>query len=60
MEKEIDYIKETLGDGFENTNQLLIQTPSDENVNILHANALLLHLQALKAGTEVTVEMFST
>lgn len=36
----------------------MIQTPKDDNVNILHANALLHHLEVMKAATEVTVDLF--
>ena len=60
LEKEIDYVKETLGDGYENTNQMLIQTPNNDNQNILHPDALLSHLEVLKVGTQVSVDMFST
>ncbi|XP_074605757.1 protein patched isoform X2 [Brevipalpus obovatus] len=58
LSKEIEYIRNTLGDGFGNTNQLIIQTPKNEKSNILHPNAMLFHLEALKVGTQVTVDMF--
>lgn len=51
-------MKSTLGEGIGNTDQLLIQTPKDVNANVLHADALLYHLQVMQAATEVTVDMF--
>lgn len=51
-------MKSTLGEGIGNTDQLLIQTPKDANANILHADALLYHLQVMQAATEITVDMF--
>ena len=56
--KEIEYVKQTMGEGFGNTNQLIIQTPKNDKSNILHPNALLLHMEAIKVGTQVTVDMF--
>ena len=58
LEKELNYMKSTLGEGIGNTNQLLIQTPRDTNANILHADALLYHLQVMQAATEITVDLF--
>ncbi|RWS17150.1 protein patched-like protein, partial [Dinothrombium tinctorium] len=58
LEKELDYIRKTLGEGFGNTNQLVIQTPKNLKSNILHPNALLQHLETIRAGINVTVDMF--
>ena len=60
LEKELNYIKTTTGEGNGNTNQLLIQTPKDESANVLNADALLYHLEVLKAATDVTVDLFDT
>lgn len=51
-------MKSTLGEGIGNTNQLLIQTPKDVAANILHADALLYHLQVMRAATDITVDLF--
>jgi len=56
--KEVEYVKQTMGEGFGNTNQLIIQTPNNSKSNILHPSALLLHMEAIKVGTQVTVDMF--
>jgi len=58
LEKELQYMKSTLGEGIGNTNQLLIQTPKDVNANILHADALLYHLNVMRAATDITVDLF--
>lgn len=58
LEKEMKYIRTTLGEGFGSTNQIVIQTPKATGANVLHANALLFHLEAMKVATKVTVEMF--
>jgi len=58
VEKELNYIRKTLGEGIGSTNQLLIQTPRDPQANILHPESLLHHLEVMKAATEVTVDLF--
>ncbi|XP_054162571.1 protein patched-like [Oppia nitens] len=58
LEKEMKYIRTTLGDGFGSTNQIVIQTPKSTGASVLHESALLLHLQAMKVATKVTVDMF--
>lgn len=52
------YIRKTLGEGFGSTNQIVIQTPKSTGASVLHGNALLLHLQAMRVATNVTVDMF--
>ena len=51
-------MKSTLGEGIGSTNQLLIQTPKDINANILHPDALLYHLDVMRAASEITVDLF--
>ncbi|XP_076319648.1 protein patched-like isoform X2 [Tachypleus tridentatus] len=58
LEKELRYIRNTLGDGSGSTHQLLIQTPKEQGANVLHPEALMLHLHVLRAASQVTVEMF--
>ncbi|XP_054706725.1 LOW QUALITY PROTEIN: protein patched homolog 1-like [Uloborus diversus] len=58
LEKELKYIKKTLGEGVGSTNQILIHTPREEGSNVLHPDTLLTHLQVLKAAIQVSVEVF--
>ncbi|KAI1290439.1 Protein patched [Halotydeus destructor] len=57
LENELNFMEKTLGEGLSDTNQIIIQTPKSSD-NILNPDALLQHLEALKAATEVTVDMF--
>ncbi|RZF41387.1 hypothetical protein LSTR_LSTR000101 [Laodelphax striatellus] len=59
LESELKYTAAALGEsGGSNTHQLLIQTPVDPAANLLHPNALLNHLQVLRAASSVTVHLF--
>lgn len=58
LEKELRYIRRTLGEGVGSTNQILIHTPKEEGANVLHPDILLAHLQVLKAAIQVSVEVF--
>lgn len=58
LEKEMKYIRNTLGEDFGSTNQIVIQTPKVSGANVLHPNAMLTHLQAMRVATQATVEMF--
>lgn len=42
------------------THQLLIQTSNDPNASVLHANALLAHLDLLEKATSVKVRLFDS
>ncbi|GLH01274.1 Protein patched [Gryllus bimaculatus] len=50
-----DYDERTL-----DTHQLVIQTPRDEGASLLHAGALLAHLDVVRAAVAVTVQLFDT
>lgn len=58
LENELKYIERTVGEGHGSTNQIVIQTPKTSDSNILTPNALLHHLEVLRAATEVTVDLF--
>lgn len=58
LEKETQYIRQTLGDGVGNTNQIVIQTPRANSGSVLHTNSLLLHLEALRVALTTTVDLF--
>ena len=60
VEQELNYIKRTLGDSISNSNQILLQTPFNKNVNILSKKSLLMHLELLQLATQVTVDLFDT
>ena len=58
MQKELEYVDSTLGVGSGATNELVIQTPSLEYdaASILTTEALLAHLDVIKAASKVVVE----
>ncbi|KAG1667437.1 Protein patched 1 [Nymphon striatum] len=58
LEKELKYIKTTLGEGSGSTNQMLIQTPKLKGSNLLHPDALLAHFEAIQVASQVSIEMF--
>ena len=60
MEKELAYMRRTLGQGAGSTHQILIQTPRQDKGSVLHRDALLAHLRAVHAATKVTIDMFDT
>jgi len=51
-------MEKTLGDGYGSSYQLVIQTPKNSDANILTPNALLHHLEVLKAAVDVNVDLF--
>lgn len=60
LEKELAYMKRTLGEGAGSTHQILIQTPSHGAGSVLSRDAMLAHLRAVHAATKVSVDMFDT
>ena len=68
MQKELRYVEDTLGAGAGATNELIIQTPSEEAdeynfgngrnklSTVLSSEALLLHLEVLRNASKVVVE----
>ena len=58
LEKELEYTKKALGEGYGSTNELLIQTPNEEGTNILTVQALKRHLDILMKVTNVSVDLF--
>lgn len=60
MEKELAYMRRTLGEGAGSTHQILIQTPNNGQGSVLSRDAMMAHLRAVQAATKVTVEMFDT
>ena len=59
LEKELEYTKKSLGEGYGSTKELLIQTPKEEGTNILTVQALKRHLDILETVTNVSVHLFS-
>ena len=58
LERELEYTKKSLGEGYGGTNELLIQTPNIEGTNILTVKAMKQHLEALAAASNVSVDIF--
>nr|XP_029724560.1 protein patched-like [Aedes albopictus] len=58
LEHELAYTQKSLGEMDSSTHQLLIQTPKDMEASILHANALLTHLEVVKQAISVRVHMY--
>lgn len=59
LDKELEYTKKSLGEGYGVTNELLIQTPTEEGTNILTVQALKRHLDLLMTVTRnVSVDLF--
>jgi hypothetical protein len=59
LQKELAYVVDNLGAGSGSTAANLMQTPTETNANgnVLTSEALLAHLDVLKAATRVVVEM---
>lgn len=60
LEKELKYIRNTLGDGFGNTDQIIIQTPKYVEDSVLNSASLLFHLKVMRTAITTTVEMFDS
>ncbi|XP_074612004.1 protein patched homolog 1-like isoform X2 [Acropora palmata] len=58
LEKEIEYTKKSIGEGYGATSELLIQTPNMEGTNILKVKEMKQHLEALTVATNISVEIF--
>ena len=67
LQRELKYVEESLGLGAGATNELIIQTPSQEEESffgkegnklstVLSSEALLLHLEVLRNASRVVVE----
>ena len=57
LQQELEYVESTLGSGAGATNELIIQTPRQTNAgSILTKDALLAHLDVIKAASQVVVE----
>ncbi|XP_067002180.1 protein patched [Anabrus simplex] len=58
LERELRYTQAALGEADTSTHQLVIQTPRDPAASLLHPQALLTHLQVVRAAMGVTVHLF--
>ena len=67
LQEELRYVEDTLGAGAGATNELIIQTPAEDQEytfgnsknslsTVLSSEALLLHLEVLKNASKVVVE----
>ena len=55
LQEELKYVESKLGRGAGSTSELIIQTPRDDG-SILTPEALLAHLDVIKAASKVVVE----
>ena len=64
LERELEYVEQQLGKGAGASNEMIIQTPANADssgtASILTPEALLAHLNILKAATRVVVERDDT
>jgi len=58
LTQEVTYTTAALGEGSGTINELIIQTPHTPGGNVLLVDSLLVHYNALKAATKVSVYMF--
>lgn len=57
LQKELEYVENTLGIGAGATNELIIQTPKEDAIgSVLTTESLLTHLEVIKAAARVVVE----
>ena len=57
LEKELQYTKDTIGEGSGTTGQLVIQVPK-HGTNLLTVKSMKLHLETLRKVTEIEVDLF--
>ncbi|KAG9511138.1 Protein patched, partial [Fragariocoptes setiger] len=63
VQRELKYLKKTLGNGYGTTNQVIIQTPNSDkssSSNILTVKSFMVHLEAMAVATQVSIELFDT
>ncbi|XP_037068599.1 LOW QUALITY PROTEIN: protein patched homolog 1-like [Pollicipes pollicipes] len=58
LERELEYVRSSLGDGAGSLNQIVVQTPHGQAGSVLRPDALLAHLHAVKAASQVSVDMY--
>ena len=59
LQEELTYVSRVSGNSSPDTNEMLIQTPKASSAHsILHAKALLEHLEVLQRALGVTVDLF--
>ncbi|XP_037090839.1 protein patched-like [Pollicipes pollicipes] len=57
LERELEYVKSSLGEGAGSLYQIVVQTPREGDTSVLRAEALLAHLEAVKAASRTSVEV---
>ncbi len=56
LEKELRYVRDHLGEGAGATSQMVIQTPRRGGASVLSPEAMLEHLDVIRAAAKVVVE----
>lgn len=57
IESELNYVSASIGDGQGASSQLILQSPRQQNADILTVDALMIHLEAMAIATQVTVDL---
>ena len=60
LQRELEYVRSSLGEGAGSLHQIVVQTPREEDSSILRAEALLAHYEAVKAASQVSVTVHDT
>ena len=57
LQRELEYVRSSLGQGAGSLHQIVVQTPRDGG-SVLRPAALLAHLEVIQAASQVSVDMF--
>ncbi|KAF0297177.1 Protein patched [Amphibalanus amphitrite] len=57
LQRELEYVRSSLGEGAGSLHQIVVQTPREDDSSVLRAEALLAHYEAVKAASQVSVDM---
>ena len=59
LEKELQYTKESLGEGHEKTNEIIIHASNNGEGNILSVASLQNHLKAVQKAIDIRVTIYN-
>ena len=57
LERELDYVHETIGEGSGTTYELVIQTQKEGGPSLLGVDSLTLHYRSLLAATKIEIHV---
>ena len=58
LEKELQYTKDSVGEGAGTTNELIIHAANEGGDNILSVDSMQKHLKAVQKAIEIKVDIF--